>query len=333
MMQAFFAGWGRVGRATWLAVGLWLSTLLLALPLAIMLHQMIGDHLGASLMAEQAARGVNLDWWNEFLAQASGIGQTFVPAIIGFAAAMKNLSDLADARILVPALAGVVGIQVGLAIFLAGGVIDRLARDRGIGAYAFFAACGVWFWRFLRLGLLAGAVYLLLFTTVHAWFFETLYPDWTRDISVEPTAFAYRLGLYLAFAVMVCAVNLLVDYAKIRAVVEDRRSMIGALVAGARFVVRHPRQTAGLYLLNLLAWLVVIAVYFLVAPEQGGGLLAFAIGQLYIVLRVMIRLQFVASQVALFQGKLAHAGYVARPVPQWPDSPAADAVLEVRSEK
>ena len=55
-------------------------------------------------------------------------------------------------------------------------------------------------------------------------------------------------------------------------------------------------------------------------------MLAFAIGQLYIVLRVIVRLQFAASQTALFQGRLAHAGYVARPVPKWPDSPAAEAI-------
>lgn len=330
MMRAFLDGWGRVGRATWLVVGLWLSTLLLALPPALVLHATIGDHLGASLMADQAARGANLDWWNEFLAQASGIGQTFVPAIIGFAAVMKNLGDLADAQTLVPALTGVVGAQIVLSIFLAGGVLDRLARDRVVGAHAFFSACGVWFWRFLRLGLAAGVAYLVLFSTVHRWFFEALFLQLTRDVSVERTAFLYRAGLYVAFAIIVCAVNVLVDYAKVRAVVEDRRSMIGALAAAARFLVRHPSQTAGLYLLNLLAWLAVVGVYFLIAPDQGGGLLAFAIGQLYIVLRVMVRLQFVASQTALFQSKLAHAGYVARPVPRWPDSPAAEAILDRR---
>jgi hypothetical protein len=40
----------------------------------------------------------------------------------------------------------------------------------------------------------------------------------------------------------------------------------------------------------------------------------------------MVRLQFAASQIALFQSRLAHAGYVARPLPQWPDSPAAEAL-------
>ena len=38
-----------------------------------------------------------------------------------------------------------------------------------------------------------------------------------------------------------------------------------------------------------------------------------AIAQLYIVLRLTVRLGFAASQIALFQGRLAHAGYTARP--------------------
>jgi hypothetical protein len=103
--------------------------------------------------------------------------------------------------------------------------------------------------------------------------------------------------------------------------------MIGAIVAGCRFVVRHPAQTGGLYVLNLLVAVVVAAAYFVAAPGASAPLVGFAAGQLYIVLRVAVRLQFMASQTALFQSKLAHAGYVAKPVPKWPDSPAAEALL------
>ena len=42
-----------------------------------------------------------------------------------------------------------------VSLFLAGGVLDRLARDRALGAGAFFSACGVYFVRFLRLGVIA----------------------------------------------------------------------------------------------------------------------------------------------------------------------------------
>jgi len=326
LRAAFTDGLGRVRRATWVVVGLWMSTVLVALPPAVVLHGMIADHLGASLMADTAAAGVNFDWWNEFLAQSAGLGQTFVPAILGFAAVLDNLSRLADNHSLIPALAVLAGAQILVSLFLAGGVLDRLARDRALGAAAFFSACGVWFFRFLRLAILAGAAYWALFAYVHAWLLDTLYVAWTRDLDVERTAFIVRAALYAVFTSLVCAVNLIVDYAKIRAVVEDRRSMIGALVAGARFVVRHPAKTVGLYGMNVAGFLLVLSAYWVAASGASAGLGGFAIGQLYIVARVMVRLQFVASQTALFQSNLAHAGYVARPVPVWPDSPAAEAI-------
>jgi hypothetical protein len=37
---------------------------------------------------------------------------------------------------------------------------------------------------------------------------------------------------------------------------------------------------------------------------------------------------FWASETSLFQARLAHAGYVAAPVPTWPDSPAAEAIVQ-----
>jgi hypothetical protein len=326
MIAAFKEGLDRVRHAPALVVGVWLSTLVLALGPAVVLHDILESHLGSSLMAETAATGVNFDWWNEFLAQASGLGQSFVPAVLGFAAVLWNLSGLADGVELSPALTLVVGAQLLLATFLAGGLLDRLARDRRIGAAAFFSACGVWFFRFLRLALLAGPIYAFLFTTVHAWFFDALYVDWTRNLLVERQSFAVRLALYAAFTALVCGINLVFDYAKIRAVVEDRRSMIGALAAGTRFVVRHPAKTLLLYATNLGLAMLVAAAYWLTSPAAAPGLAAFAIGQVYIVLRVIVRLQFMASQTALFQSRLAHAGYVARPVPTWPESPAAEAI-------
>lgn len=325
IFEAFVDGLRRVQRAPWLVAGLWLSTVLLALPLAFALHGEISGHLGASMAAKTVADGVNYDWWNEFLAQTTGVGQTFVSAILGFAAVLKNLSGVADAEGLPTVIASVVASQLMVSMFLIGGALERLARDRSLGAGAFFSACGVYFVRFLRLGISAAAVYWVLFVYFHTWLFDTVYPRLIANLTVERTAFFYRVALYVIFALPVLFANVVFDYAKIRAVVEDRRSMIGALSAGARFVIRNP-ATLGLYALNTTLFLVVIALYFLVAPGGSSSLPAFAIGQIYIVLRVVVRLQFAASQTALFQGRLAHAGYVARPVPKWPDSPAAEAI-------
>ena len=319
-------GLNRVKRAPWVVLGVWMSTLVLAMPLAIALHEQINAHLGASLAAEAAASGVNYDWWTEFLAQTSGVGLSFVPAILGFAAVIKNLSTIADMTALPSVIAVAVAANMLVSLFLAGGVLDRLARDRHVGAGGFFASCGVFFVRFIRLGLIAAMVYGLLFGAFHQWLFGELYPALIADVTVERTAFFIRLGLYAVFAAPVFFFNILFDYAKIRAVVEDRRSMLGAIVASWRFIRRNPIDVWALYKFNALLFLIVIAIYYLIAPGGNANLLAFAVGQLYIVLRVMVRLQFAASQTALFQSRLAHAGYVARPVPQWPDSPAAEAI-------
>lgn len=323
---AFLDGLMRVKRAPWLVIGLWLSTLVLALPLSLALHGLIGEHLGDSMAATAAAEGMNFDWWNEFLAQSSGVGRTFVPAILGFAAILQNLSGVADASGPPSPVVWVVGAQLIVSTFLLGGVLDRLGRDRAIGAGAFFSACGVFVFRFLRLSVISVSVYAFLFINVHGWLFGSLYSRLLEDLTVERIAFFYRLGLYVVFGTLVLFANLVFDYAKVRAVVEDRRSMIGALSAGFRFVRRNLGATIGLYAMNALAFLAVLLLYYLAAPGVGANTVAFAIGQLFIVLRVIVRLQFAASQTALFQGRLAHAGYVARPVPKWPDSPAAEAI-------
>ena len=323
--SAFVDGLMRVKRAPWLVIGLWMATVFIALPFAIMLQALIGDHLGSSLAAQSAAEGVNYDWWNEFLAQTSGVGLSFVPAILGFAAVIKNLSTIVDTTAPSPVIAIAVSAHMIVSLFLIGGVLDRLARDRAVGAAAFFSACGVHCARFFRLAIIATAVYWVLFVPYHQWLFDGLYPALIQDLTVERTAFAYRIILYVAFLIPLLFANLIFDYAKVRAVVEDRRSMIGALAAAWRFVRRHPADAAALYTLDALLFLLVIGLYYLIAPAASQNTAAFAIGQLYIVLRVVVRLQFAASQIALFQGRLAHAGYVARPVPRWPDSPVAEA--------
>ena len=53
---------------------------------------------------------------------------------------------------------------------------------------------------------------------------------------------------------------------------------------------------------------------------------AFVAGQLYLLARLAIKLQFLASQTALFQSHLAHATYTAAPAPAWPESPAAEVI-------
>lgn len=336
MMHVFAAlrdGIRRVNTAPAVLAGVWALTLLLALPLGLTLRGMLREHLGESLAADSAASGVNYEWWQEFSAQATGIGTTFSPSVIGVGAVLDNLSGLLDNEPRSTVVAGAAAAYLLVWTFLVGGVLDRYARNRPIRANGFFAACGVFFFRFLRLAVMVGAVYYLLFVYVHAWLFDDFYPWITRDLAVERIAFAWRLALYFVFGTLLVALNLLVDYAKVRAVVEDRRSMIGALVAAARFVRRNAGAAVGLYLLNGVLFVALLAAYMAAAPGAGrAGLsmwLGFLVSQVYLLGRLWVKLVFFASETSLFQRTLAHVEYTAAPRPVWPESPAAEAVANL----
>lgn len=327
---AFREGLRRVRTAPMVLAGMFALTLFVSLPLSYALRGMIAAHLGSSLAAETAASGTNYDWWLEFSAQASGLGTTFVPSITGFGAVLDNLGGLLDHTGVATTIAGVTAAWLVLWSFLAGGIVDRFARARRTRAHGFFAACGIHFWRLLRLGIVAVLVYGFLFRYVHSWIFARGYVWLTHDFTVERTAFVIRAFGYVIFGALLIACNIVFDYARVRIVVEDRRSALGAILAGARFVRRHAGRVAALYALNAAAFLLLIAIYALVAPgapRAGVSMwLVFGLGELYILARHYLKLLFYASETVFFQGALAHAGYTASPVPVWPDSPAAETI-------
>jgi hypothetical protein len=335
-MRSFFEGWRRVRSAPALLLGVYATTVGLALPLAVTMRGLLQTHLGASLASDAAAAGVNYDWWQEFTSQATGIGTTFSPTIIGFAATLDNISSLLDGQREIAPIAGALAFYLAAWTFLAGGIIDRYARQRPIRAAGFFAASGVHFFRLLRLAIVSGALYWWLFTYVHSWLFLEWLADRTRTMAVERDVFLWRAALYAVFGLLLMIVNVVFDYAKIRIVVEDRRSALGALSAAVRFVWRRRGRVAGLYALNGAAFLILIAIWALIAPgPRGGGLslwLGFLVAQLYLLARLALKLQFLASQTALFQASLAHASYAATPVPAWPESPSAELIRTLARE-
>lgn len=328
--SAFRDGVQRVKSAPAIVIGVFLVTVLLALPLGFVLRDMLRAHLSDSMVAETVASGVDYDWWQEFAAQATGVGATFSPTIIGFAAVLDNLSSFVDNAPRATALVGVAAAYLVVWAFLVGGILDRYARNRPTRAAGFFAASGIYVFRFVRLALIAWLAYSFLFGIVHEWLLENLY-DWLiRDTTVERTAFVIRVLLYIVFLSGVVFCNVVLDYAKIRAVVEDRRSMIGATVAGFRFVVRRPGRVLGLYMLNTSMVLAVLVVYAMLAPGAGGIGFSmwwgFFVGQAYVLARLGTKLLFLATQTAFFQAELAHAGYTAAPLYVAPESPAVEAI-------
>src|SRR4051812_45544502 len=132
-MHSFIAwrdGVRRVASAPAVVVVIWITTMLVSVPLTLTIRQDIATSLGNSMAADAAARGVNYEWMQEFGAHATGIASTFRPTIIGFGAVLDNLGGYLDNLRPPPAIVAAVTAYAVVWAFLTGGVIDRYAGDR-----------------------------------------------------------------------------------------------------------------------------------------------------------------------------------------------------------
>jgi len=169
---------------------------------------------------------------------------------------------------------------------------------------------------------------------LHPYLLGRVYGRWIRDVTVEREAIVVRALLYAVVLLALAAVNLVADFAKVRAVVEDRRSMLGAIMASLRFIRRCHIRVAGLYLLNVLGLLILIRLWMSLAPPATApSWSALLIAQVYLLVRIWTKLAFMASEVVFFQGELAHATYTAAAPLVWPESAAAEAIDNLVSNK
>ena len=285
MFGAFVEGWRRVLRAPALAIWVLLALLLVSLPLAIKPGELVGADLESTLRSALSLTAGH--WFIEAPTLPLPFSTSILDALLGFG------RTLAAPYLL-------------FWLFLSGGLLDRLARGRRVGTAHFFAVSGVFLIRFVRLGLMVGAAYYLLFRIFRP------------QIASRTALFAFLAGLAI--------VNLVTDFAKVRAVVEDRRSMVGAVFAAMRFIRTRPMRAGGVFALHLVVAAGLLELWPRLAPQPQDPWSAHTLGAVFLLVMIVARLAFLASEVALFQQELAHASYAAMPDPVWPDSPAVEAI-------
>jgi hypothetical protein len=188
-----------------------------------------------------------------------------------------------------------------------GGIIDRVARNRPTRASGFFAACGGHAMALARLAIVALAVE------------AALLPVAGESSSTR----AGRAGL----ALVLLLGSTVLAFARIRLVVEDRRSAVGALLASIRFLRRNPGGVVLLLAFGLAAY----GLDMFYRSALMAGVLADAwplrvSNEAFLAAHVWLKLTAYASGVALFQSRLSHAGYTAAPPAIWPESAAAEAI-------
>jgi hypothetical protein len=193
--------------------------------------------------------------------------------------------------------------------FLSGGILDRYARNRPTRGRGFFGACGAHLPAMLRLG-------------VAEWLF------WRAASALE-------LGSTpgLVPKIVGVAAGLVFLYARVRLVVEDRRSALGALLAGGRFIRRNPAAVPMFLIFTAAVWIFDWLWQRVMTGLGDGRWLPFATVELLVTLLLFVVFTSWASATSLFQARLAHASYTAGPPLEWPESPAAEAITNLSSSR
>ena len=312
VFAAFADGWGRVLRAPAILLGVFAVTWLVAFP--------------AGRLIGQAGGGPPVGVFDVIEGLPTGFYPTFTPTLLGTERFVRRAHAFLAGGTRDVGLVAAAATTLLVWTFLLGGILDRYARRRPVRAQAFFGASGVIFFRFLRLGVIAALGYVLIFSLVHPLLFPPDYP-WVTGVNDAVNASPLLTPLYAVFLLLAGFWSAVVDYARIRAVVEDRRSMLGAILAGWRFVLAHPLETFGVFLLNAAAFGLLLWIAMMAFTSGISGAKFFAAINLYLLVRLMLKLVFFASQTAFFQRSLAHADYTAAPTLLWPESPAAEEII------
>ncbi len=206
----------------------------------------------------------------------------------------------------------VLGMYLLFSVFLMGGILAVIKQapehnqlpDRSI----FWLGCVRYFWRLLRL-----TVYFLLVYALVAFAFFTFY-SWINNglniFEVESDAQLIR-SFKMLFPILLTVgifLFMLHDYVKIHLSYLQNRLLGKAFFQGLRFVLRYLYLSLPLYLLNLLIFALCLGGYYFFQQFLGGNsmgsiLLLFVFGQLFILLRIVLKLVNLSSIEHLYRSK------------------------------
>lgn len=200
---------------------------------------------------------------------------------------------------------GLGALYLLLNVFLAGGIVATLALDHRVSLHRFLAGASRFFSRYLRLFF----VFCVTLGAVLAGFkfsIEPYFEDLAEAATTDRDAFLLKaLGVVILLFVVSLAA-MVFDYAKVRTVIDRRRSMIVSAVSGLSFSFRRFWRCFRLFYMNLLLVAALTGVFLLVGNQfsnatWGSILGLFVVQQVFIVCRIGMKLSFFASQLAMYE--------------------------------
>lgn len=239
LKQGFRLAW-RSRSVVWILL---LANLALAALAALPIYQGILRFTGHSLMSERLAVGFSVDWLTDFIFNSPGSLSRYASAILWF---------------------GLLAIPVNSV--LAGGVLGRfLTPDQKYSTADFFRNTRRYAWQLLGLMVIGLVCYWAVFRLVNVSLGNRA-DHWTRDWLSDRSVFWVKLGVTALVLACLAFVNLVLDYARVRVVMEEGTSVLEAFIASIAFSLARLRRAATVYALPALGGVALLGVYRLVVP-------------------------------------------------------------------
>jgi hypothetical protein len=230
----------RARPAVWV---LFLTNLGLAALAAIPVYRGILRSTGHSLMGERLWAGFQVDWLIDF--QFASVGSL-------------------DRYAAVIALFGLLSIPINT--ILSGGVLCCFRESQlPFSLSAFFQNAGRYAGRLIRLMILGLFCYWILFRTLNQGL-NKLISDNTHDWQSDRTVFALQAAACLLLFLGLASVNLVIDYARVKLVLEDGTSAAGAFLSSLAFGISRFRRAVTVYAIPSACGVALLGIYWLVVP-------------------------------------------------------------------
>lgn len=197
-------------------------------------------------------------------------------------------------------------LYLALQVFLNGGIFGRLLDREGKATLAAFTGdCGRYFGRFTRI-FLVSLVFLFLTFGIALELVSALIGPAMKSAPTEWLPLILSNAHFLIALLLLSIVHMVVDYTRIAVVADDERRVLKALRHALIFLKRRFFRAWALYLLIVGAALAgTIVLSAVLGPLGGPGtapvVAAFAVMQIYIIFRLLIRMLFVAAQAEFYR--------------------------------
>ena len=266
--------------------------------------------LGAGVYRERLATTLDYDWYQLFRDRTRGAAESFGPWVLGAGPFLHTLEVLLEDGFgkLPAAVLGAAAIYLLLHTFLLSAAVSSLRlRPGGVSTRELLRNGADFFGRFLRLTALALLLYWflrnVLLTPLNGWV-----DSWSDAAPTEITGFYLSLARYLLVLVLILGLDLVLDYARIKVVMEDRTSILLAVVGAAGFCMRNFLGVTGLYLLLAAFTLGWAGLYLgfdaMTAEESWAGIMvAFVVQQIHMLGRMALKLLGFASQIQFVKSR------------------------------